>query len=63
MTQCRELIEYVITENGTGFNTGKKEGFGLKLIAILVRQIGGTLTINSNKNEGLEHKIVFIQKE
>lgn len=63
MTQCRELIEYVITENGTGFDTIKKEGFGLKLIAILVRQIGATLTINSNKNEGLEHKIVFNEKE
>ena len=44
-------IYFEYSDNGTGFKLpkGKTESFGLELIGILIDQLGGTFTLNSEK--------------
>lgn len=54
-----EKISIIISDNGVGFNlNNQSEGFGLKNINSRAQEIGASVTINTNKNQGVTYTIV-----
>jgi len=58
-----EKIVLEVEDNGVGFpddfDISKTEGFGTKLLYLMTQQMGGDITINSQKGKKSSFKIVF----
>jgi PAS domain S-box-containing protein len=56
-------VELIVADNGKGLPVGfameNSSGFGMTLVQMLVQQLAGTLTVNSQPDQGTEWKIEF----
>tara|TARA_R110001583_G_scaffold63230_2_gene185339 strand:- start:2464 stop:4413 length:1950 start_codon:yes stop_codon:yes gene_type:complete len=59
ITETKDEIEFVVTDNGTGFDLTKiQNGNGLENMQKRINEVGGTILINSQPNKGTSIKIV-----
>ena len=57
LKQKNKILELVVKDNGKGFTPEERNGIGLELVEILVKQINGNININTEK--GTIIKIIF----
>lgn len=61
LTLDKDRFTLQIKDNGIGFTTAKKTGFGFQLISILANQVGGDLVTKSELHKGVSHTITFLK--